>query len=417
MMPLISPPEGMAVSQSSDSEWYKRAQQSIAHAALTNSKRPETLVKGVYPTHINDSKGCYVFANGRRYVDFICGLGTNLLGYGNEEVAQVIAQQAYRGISPSFSTEIEVLAAEKVKELFPWIEQVRFLKTGGESCSAAVRIARTFRKESFLLSQGYHGWHDEFVSLTPPSLGVPEETGNIFDLNLWENSQLLGPQGIGREQTIILEPVELDSSPKRIDYLKELKSRKSNPTIIHDEIITGFRYLSHSVSKHHGVRPDLICLGKAIANGMPLAVVGGKKEIMECDEYFVSSTFAGETLSLVAALKTMTLLQTKYNVADLWSHGKRFQDEFNSFLPGVQLNGYATRARLEGDPLQKALFMQEACKANIIFGPSWFISFSHIGILDDVLKTCQAIFLKIKNGMVKLEGQMPKSPFAERLRK
>lgn len=389
------------MSQYIDFSWYKRAQDSIAHAALTNSKRPETFVKGIYPTHIESAKGCHVVANGRRYVDFICGLGTNLLGYGNEEIATEIYKYALKGVSPSLSTQLEVTVAEKIKQFIPWVDQVRFLKTGSDACSASVRIARTFTGKSEVYSEGYHGWHDEFVSLTPPALGVPSANGTYI-------SRVRNNQPIS-----ILEPIELDNSKERIEYLRSFK----DSFVIFDEVITGFRYLKHSASRHHGIEPDLICLGKSIANGSSLSVVAGKREVMQCDEYFVSSTFAGETTSLAACLKTMELLQSKYNIDDLWAAGQRFINEFNSFYSGVQLKGYATRARLEGDPLHKALFMQEAAKANILFGPSWFISFAHIGIVDDVLKTCELIMLKIKKGMAKLEGEMPKSPFAEKARK
>ena len=383
-----------------DFHWYKRAQNSIAHASLTNSKRAESFVKGVYPTHISNSKGCFVWDHqNRKYIDFICGLGTNLLGYGNEEIAQVVAKQAYSGFSPSLATDIEVRAAEKVKELFPWVQKVRFLKTGSDACSAAVRIARAHTKDLDVYSEGYHGWHDQFASIMSPAIGViPQDC-------IYKSRGIFGDINI-------VEPIELDNSEERIDHLK-----KSSGFKIFDEVITGFRYKSHSVSKHHGITPDLICLGKAIANGLPLSVVGGSSSIMECDEYFVSSTYAGETLSLVAAIKNMELLQTKYDINDLWDVGQRFMDEFNSMSDKLKLKGYATRGRFEGDELTKALFFQECVKAGVLFGPSWFICFPHIPLIDDVLKICESVFMKIKSGMVKLEGEMPKSPFAERMRR
>jgi glutamate-1-semialdehyde aminotransferase len=391
-----------------DFHWHKRAQNSIAHASLTNSKRPESFVKGVYPTHLSRSKGCYVWdTQNRKYIDFICGLGTNLLGYGNDEIAKVISDQAYNGISPSLATDIEVKAAEKVKEMFPFIQKLRFLKTGSDACSAALRIARAFSKKDDVMSEGYHGWHDEFASLMPPAIGVPFMANDA----ICSKSKLENPI---RDGIKILEPVELDYSADRLTYLKY--QREKQGPLIFDEIITGFRYKSHSVSKHHDITPDLICLGKAIANGLPLSVVGGSSSIMECDEYFVSSTFAGETLSLVAAIKNMQLLQTKYDINDLWEVGQRFMDEFNSMCPQVQLKGYATRGRFEGDELTKALFFQESVKAGVLFGPSWFICFPHITLMDEVLKICENVFMKIKSGMAKLEGEMPKSPFAERMR-
>lgn len=401
-------------------DWYKRAQRSIAHSALTNSKRPETFVKGVYPTHLTHGRGCHVWdTNGRKYIDFICGLGTNLLGYGNDEIGNAIRDQAYRGCSLSLGTDLEVKLAEKLKEFFPWIERWRFLKTGSEACSASLRIARAYKPECFrVISEGYHGWSESFIGLTPPAIGADHSISKFnftqpeFDKYITDNYP-----GQTVPLTHIVEPVELDNSQERINHVRGLKKQKHDNLLICDEIITGFRYKSYSVSKHHGITPDLLCLGKAIANGLPLAAVGGKADIMECDEYFVSSTYAGETLSIVAAQKVIELLQNKYDINELWQTGQYFLDSFNAMYDKVQIKGYATRGRFEGEALDKALFMQEACKAGLLFGPSWFINFHHKNVMDEVLKTCESVFLKLKKGMAKLEGEMPSSPFVDRVRK
>jgi acetylornithine/succinyldiaminopimelate/putrescine aminotransferase len=173
-----------------------------------------------------------------------------------------------------------------------------------------------------------------------------------------------------------------------------------------------------SVSNYYGIDPDIICLGKCIANGLPLSVVGGKKEVMECGEYFISSTFAGETLSLAAALKTMTLIQSnKYDLNYLWEKGQQFITRFNTIASDVvMIEGFPTRGVLRGEPLSKALFMQEACKAGVLLGPSWFFNFKHVDVMDSVLNICGDIAVRIKTGSVKLEGEIPSSPFAQRMR-
>jgi acetylornithine/succinyldiaminopimelate/putrescine aminotransferase len=150
---------------------------------------------------------------------------------------------------------------------------------------------------------------------------------------------------------------------------------------------------------------------------MPLSVVGGKREIMESGQYFISSTFAGETLSLASALKTMTLLQTKYSIDELWQQGDIFRKAFNSFYPEkIRLEGYPTRGSFKGDELTRALFLQEACRAGMLFGPSWFISFKHLPHMDVVTATCQDILGRIKTNQVKLLGEMPITPFATKVR-
>lgn len=395
-----------------DWEWHRRAQASIAQGALTNSKRPECLVFGVYPTHMKRGNGCFLWdTSGKRYVDYICGLGTNILGYGEEETSAAVAFQARQGASLSLGSEIEVVAAEKIKEIFPFVDLVRFLKSGSEACTAAVKIARAKTGRGLVLTEGYHGWHDLFVELSPPAMGVAA-TNQIQTFNSLE-------QVTNEVAAVIIEPVMTDLSGERIAWLRDLRERctKTGTVLIFDEIITGFRFPKFSVANYLGIAPDLICLGKALANGMPLAVVGGKREIMNCGEYFVSSTYAGETLSLVAALKTMHLLQTKYRLDYLWEQGGRFITRFNAIWPEViKIEGYPTRGRFVGDEIQKALFWQEACRAGILFGPSWFFNFQHIGESDQVLSTCQDIITRLKTGSVKLEGDLPANPFAAKLR-
>lgn len=399
-------------SRYTNTTWQNRAELAIAQGALTNSKRPECLVRGVYPTHLTKGEGAMVWdTNNKRYVDFICGLGSNLLGHGHHEVSGVMFERAIQGATLSLGSTIEVLTAEKVKEIFPFIDLVKFLKTGSDACTAALRIARAFTKRGRVLSADYHGWHDEFVSLTPPALGVYgahpiEKLGALEDIE-------------DDVAAVIVEPVSTDNSPKRLEWLKRLRAQcdKTGALLIFDEVITGFRFPKLSVSNFYGITPDLICLGKAMGNGMPISVVGGKRGVMNCGEYFVSSTFAGETVSLAAALKTMTLLQTKLSVDHLWETGKQFLAAFNSIYPEkLKIEGYPTRGVFRGDEMVRALFFQEACKAGLLFGPSFFFNFAHIPLTSSVLNTCQDILTRIKTGSVRLEGDLPTTPFAQKVR-
>lgn len=408
---------GKVMSTGFDWSWDKRERECIAQGALTNSKRPSCLVRGVYPTHLTRGRGCHVWdTQGRRYVDFIAGLGCNLLGYANEEVNAAVIDRINQGATLSLATPLEVECGEKLKEIFPWIDRVKFLKTGSDACNAAVRIARAKTGRKFILSEGYHGFGDLFVSLSEPALGVKD----AFQVLKWADSMFDTPGFWDDVAAVIVEPVMTDMGDERRAWLNRLREQcnKAGALLIFDEVITGFRFPKLSVSNYYGVQPDLLCLGKAIANGLPLSVVAGKKDVMECGEYFISSTFAGETLSLAAALKTMQLLKSnKYDVLYLWEKGAQFIAAFNSIAPEIALiSGYPTRGVLQGEPLNKALFMQEACRAGILFGPSWFFNFKHIDETDSVLNTVRDIMSRIKTGSVKLEGDMPASPFAQRMR-
>lgn len=396
-----------------DWTYFLKAQEHIAQRALTNSKRPECFVKGVYQTHLKSARGPYVWdVENRQLFDFICGMGSMIIGHGNQLIAEAIYRQASQGITLSLSSTIELELAEKVKEIIPWVQKMRFLKTGTEACMAAVKIARAKTGRFDVVSEGYHGWSDEFVALTPPALGCRPTTfgkplKSFDDIN-------------GETAAVIVEPIMTDTSQARVQWLRDLREKctKTGTILIFDEIITGFRTPKFTMSEYFGIEPDIICLGKAMGGGMPISCVAGKTDVMNCGEYFVSSTFAGETCSIAASLMLIAQLRTeKFSLKDLWFAGEHFKSKFNQLAPGlVQIQGYPSRGVFVGDPLAKALLWQEAYKAGILFGASFFLSFVHIPYLDRILNVLSDILTRIKTGSVRLEGEMPQSPFAQRVR-
>lgn len=397
--------------------WHRRAQDCIAQNALTNSKRPECFVFGEYPTHLKGgSGGVVVDHENKNYIDFICGLGSNLLGYAYPPVVHAAWMAMKGGATLSLSSCSEILFAEELKGHFPFIDKIKILKSGSEAASAAVRIARAYTGKSVILSDGYHGWHDIFVSLTPPALGIKDEfnIGTISDLS-WTQSKSLA--------AIIIEPVSTDISEERRLYLQELREfcTIKGILLIFDEIITGFRFPKFSVSNYWGIYPDLILLGKAMANGLPISVVGGKKEIMEAGKeeggYFVSSTFAGERPSLEASRVVMRELSSKRILETIWERGREFLEKFNAIAPEiVRIEGYPTRGVLKGNEGHIALFFQESIRAGILFGPSWFFCLGHIDLIDQVISTSKDILTRIKNNEVQLTGDMPVKAFAQKMR-
>lgn len=394
-----------------DFTMHRRALKCIAQGALTNSKRPQSLIMGVYPTHIKKARGCHVWDHtGRKYIDFITGLGTNLLGYANDTVNTAAISALQEGNVYSMGSEREITTAEKLKDIFPFVDAWKFLKTGSEACAAAVRIARAATGRDWILSEGYHGWSDDFVSMTPPACGVAPKIRCIDQLKYHEIDDSVA--------AVIVEPVITDMSPERMAWLHQLREMctKAGALLIFDEIITGFRFPKFSVSNYFGIVPDLICLGKAMANGFPLSAVGGKYAVMSSDDYFVSSTFAGCVDALAACAKVIDLLKSSYNIDELWKQGAEFQKQFNSIWPEkIQIEGYPTRGIFKGDEDIKALFMQEACFAGMLFGPSPWYNFplsKEFGLIE----TIKDIFNNIKSGKAKLVGEPPQSPFAQKVR-
>lgn len=390
---------------------YNRACNSIHHGALTNSKRPEVFVKGVGPTHVVSGNGCTLIdKKGNKYIDYVCALGTNLFGYNNPQINSAISKQLSKGIVYSLSSEIEVEYAETLKGYLHYIGKFRFLKTGTEACMGSIRIARAHTNRNHILSEGYHGWSDPFVSLSPPSLGVPED----FNIKKFTAIEQINES----VAAIIVEPIITDYSKERFEFLIKLqdKCKKTGTLLIFDEIITGLRWKNLTFSNNSGIYPDILLLGKCVGGGLPLSIIGTKPGIGEGKEWFVSGTHAGETLSLAAGMEVLKMLHSTHKIDLLWAQGQKFIDSFNS-MSDLKIVGYPTRGVLEGEALMKALFFQESVKAGMIFGPSFFYNFCHHDYDDVTLNACNDIFTKIKTGMVQLEGSMPTSPFAQQQRK
>jgi glutamate-1-semialdehyde aminotransferase len=390
--------------------YSNRADNCIAGGALTNSKRPESHVKGVYPTHLRRGRNEFVYdERGMRYLDYICGLGSSSLGYGPSVVNRAIAAEIENGYSLSFSSCLEVECAEAIQSLFPFIEKLRFLKTGSDACMAAVRFARAYTGRAVVLSEGYHGHSDGFVSMTPPAEGV-RDSFEYYDLSKREITSDVA--------CVIIEPVSIDFSPERIQWLRDLRKKCTDHgvVLIFDEVITGMRVPGYSVARHLGIDPDLICLGKAIASGMPLSVVGGRREIMDNKDVFISSTYAGERLSLAACMATLEEIK-RLGIMNLWESGQYFLERFNGLSDRIKIKGYPTRGVFQGESLDKALFFQEACRAGILFGPSFFYGFLHPQHDAFTLSICKDVLGRIEGGNVKLLGEMPVSPFSQKVRK
>ncbi len=403
----------MAITPAIDFKYNKRANESIAQGYLTNSKNPQCFIKGVYPTHIIKAKGCYLYdQRDNMFTDYICGLGSNLFGYANPLINNVAISELNKGISLSLATRTEVHAAEAIKETF-LVDRVKFLKTGTEACMASLKIARNYTGRNVVLSEGYHGWDPEFTSLTPPASGCNPQ---VYIHKLESINQI--NEDIA---AVIVEPVQLDYSLERRRYLNQLRKKctETGTVLIFDEIITGCRYKKLSVSKAYGIVPDILLLGKAIAGGFPLSVVCGKKELMDDKNYFVSSTFAGENMSLAACIKVLSMLRTDqdYQIDDLWRYGEDFQIEFNAYAPEkIHLTGYPTRGRFVGDENFIHVFWQEAVKAGILFGPSFFLNFAHREIMYKTLQHVKDIFNKMEYRMPALEGEKPCPPFTSSVR-
>lgn len=281
----------------------------------TGSKRPDALF-GTYaiaddlPVRMESASGSRIRDDrGREYLDFVMALGAVALGYGHPVVARAaIGAIEAGGIGP-LSPTLEREVAERIASLMPWMERIRFLKTGADAVSAALRLARTHTGRELVVACGYHGWHDWCQGGDP---GVPARIGTLtrrIPFNHPDSARRVIRAAGDTLAAVIVEPVvEAAPDPEWLTVLRE-ETARVGAVLVFDEIKTVGRVAVGGASERWGVRPDLAVIGKAIANGFPLAAVGGSAAVMdEAHRTWISSTTATEFVSLAACAATLDVL-------------------------------------------------------------------------------------------------------------
>ncbi len=306
---------------------WKRAKQIIPGGNMLLSKRGEMFLPDQWPAYFSKAKGCKVWdLDGNEYIDMsIMGIGTNTLGYGHSEVDAAVHQMVDAGNMSTFNCPEEVYLAEKLIELHPWADMVRFARTGGEANAIAVRIARAASGKDKIAICGYHGWHDWYLSANLgnekhleghllPGLepkGVPRKlqgTVLVFNYNQFEELEdLVNNHDIG----VIKMEVMRNDGPQDNFLLKVRQlATEHGIVLIFDECSSGFRQTFGGIHKLFDVEPDMAMFGKTLGNGYAITGVIGKREIMEAAQStFISSTFWTERIGPTAALKTLEVME------------------------------------------------------------------------------------------------------------
>jgi glutamate-1-semialdehyde 2,1-aminomutase len=380
----------------------------VAGITSTGSKRPEALFGGPAsgaPRAMVRSSGCRVWdADGREYVDFIMALGAVALGYAHPAVTEAAVRAVGDGVVGPLPPVLEEEVAEQLRALIPWVEQVRFLKTGAEAMAAAVRLARTVTGREAVLGCGYHGWLD--WSQGPDATGVPASTRALYaelPFNDPERTRERIRQAGSTLAAVVFEPVILaPPDPEWLAVLRE-ETTRSGAILIADEIKTIGRLALGGGAERFGYRPDLVVMAKAIANGFPLAAVGGRRDIMAAvSRTWISSTLATEWVSLAAARATLRVMVEHGVPARLGQLGARLLGglgELGARYPGIvrRAAGLPEMCCFEfHDPAAGAALAVEAARRGVLFKRSAynFVSLAHddtvidgaLGALDESLR-------------------------------
>jgi glutamate-1-semialdehyde aminotransferase len=373
-------------------EIWARSLGLIPAGTQTLAKGPGQWSEGVAPKYAARGKGARMWdVDGNEYVDLIMGVGPLSLGYCYPAVDEAIKKQLADGITFSLVHPLEVEVAEQIRRVVPHTENVRYSKTGCDVTSAAVRLARAFTKRDKVLCCGYHGWHDWYISVTDRNAGIPKSTCDLVYTFKYNDLQSVEDALDDTVACIILEPTVFEApAPGFLEGLRALAD-KHGALLIFDEMWTGFRLALGGAQQKYGVRADLACFSKAIANGMPISALTGRAEVMRLldKDVFFFTTFGGEALSLAATQATMNVLEKENVPAALAATGKKLKDGYLEIARQAGLEastkcfGYDARTIVTfADPRSTPLAMktfvqQEMIARGVLWGGFHNVSYSH----------------------------------------
>lgn len=351
-----------------------------------------------------------------------------ILGHSHPKIAEAVKAACEKGLTFGAPTKGEVELAELIRAVFPSMEKMRMVNSGTEATMSAIRAARGYTDRDYIVKfKGcYHGHSDGLLvkagsaaltSAVPDSLGVPRSyTQNtlIASYNDKNSVEELFNEYGGEIACVIVEPVAANMGvvlPEDcfLEFLRDI-TRKYGSVLIFDEVITGFRLSLGGAQEYCGIKPDMTALGKIVGGGMPMAVYGGRKEIMDCisptGSVYQAGTLSGNPIATAAgaaAVKTLTENLEIYEELDKKAEkiGSALKEAALSVnRAGSLLCGFFTDRQvknyddaLTSDTKKYAEFFRFLLNKGIYTAPSqfeaMFVSAAHSD--EDIEKTCRII--------------------------
>ncbi len=390
---------------------YKKATELIPWGTQTNAKRLFPDMDNQMPAFIEQADGCRIKdVDGRWYIDYRCSLGPIILGYRYPEVDKAVRAQMKKGVLFSMASPLEIDVAELLVDMIPGIEQVRFMKTGNDANSAAIRLARAYTGRDRIATCGYHGYADWFSCGTgraPSNFpregnGVPKALDSFVTRLPYGDIDALHElfdEHADSLAAVITVPYDWNELVGH-EFLKTLRELcdKNGTVLIFDQVLTGFRLAKGGAQEYFGVIPDLSTYAKAMANGYPLSAYTGKKEIMQkLNDVIITTTYAGETLSLAASKATLTVMNREPVQEYIWKMGKRLMGGFDTIAAemGISYRTFglppAIQFHFDDDPAinnkLQTIFFRELFRGGIFATRPFLISYSHQpGDIDETIE-------------------------------
>lgn len=312
---------------------YEAAEEYLVAGSSAGQRYNEILG---HPLYLERADGCRLYdAEGREYIDYHGGSGAALFGHNHPRIKAALLRALERGFFMNYDTEDTVELAKLTKKLFPSCEKIRLANTGSEATQGAIRLARGYTgREMVLKFEGhFHGMHESIwfnhsavskadafgqVETTPDSAGFAVDAKNSV-INVVFND----PEALrhvvetykGQIACLILEPISfncgcLEPAAEFLQLVRDICNQEGI-VLIFDEVICGLRMRPGSAQRYYGIYPDLTTTAKAIGGGLPIALIGGKSEIMDYFSPFgpvvMSGTYTGSLMPVMAAVECMKM--------------------------------------------------------------------------------------------------------------
>lgn len=309
-------------------KYFEKAQNSIPGGVDSPVRAFKSV--GLTPVFIEKAENQFVYdVDGNRYLDFVLTWGPAILGHSNREVVEEVKKTAEKGLSFGMPSPLEVKLAEKVKEMLPYIDKIRFVNSGTEATMTAIRLARgyTGRDKVLKFNGCYHGHHDALLVQAgsgvatfgiPSTPGIPKKT--VETTLTCEYNDLDCVKKVLQSKDVacvIIEPVAGNMGvvkPSR-EFIEGLRGAcsQTGTLLIFDEVMTGFRIHPQGAFGLFGITPDIATFGKVIGGGMPVGAVGGRKEIMDYlapeGPVYQAGTLSGNPVAMACGFKTLEIYE------------------------------------------------------------------------------------------------------------
>ncbi len=376
-------------------------------------------LRDVMPWYFARGEGARLWDHaGREFIDLELGLGPTLLGHDHPVVREALREHAGAPIVTSLLHPHEVEVAELLVSLFPGAERVVFGKNGSDACTAAARVARAATGRNFILCHGYHGWHDWFCAdmgqLPGMAPGFGGYTKQFLPFNDVAALEALAEQHSRDLAAIMMEPAYRHlPEPGYLQAVRRIAD-KHGALLIFDEMITAFRLHRGGAQTVYGVTPDLTCVGKALANGMPLSALIGRKDVMEyVNKVFYAMTFQHDSVALAVARACLRYYRDHDVAGVVARRGEQLRAIFNDASAAAGLTGravgLAARMDLDFTPVghlgiheQRQIFARETMKRGVL---PVRVAFPCEMLTDDDLEKVQRAFI---HGCRKVASALPR---------